>query len=43
MNTCIAGRDFKKHYYLIKKIFIDVEDITDFDYRHAKKYIKNLK
>ena len=40
MNTWIAGKDFMKHHYQIKKSFyseLNLEDITDKDYAHAQK------
>ena len=48
MNTWIAGKDFTKHHYQIKKAFYSglySEDVTDKDYAHAQKVFKefNLK
>ena len=46
MNTWIAGKDFMKHHYQIKKSFyseLNLEDITDNDYAHAQKVFKELK
>ena len=46
MNTWIAGKDFMKHHYQIKKSFyseLNLEDITDNDYAHAQKVFRDLK
>ena len=46
MNTWIAGKDFMKHHYQIKKSFysgLNLEDITDKDYAHAQNVFKELK
>ena len=46
MNTWIAGKDFMEHHYQIKKSFyseLNLEDITDNDYKHAQKVFKELK
>ena len=42
----MAGKDLMKHRYLIKKIFysnLNIEDITDADYKHANKSTEKLK
>ena len=44
MNTWIAGKHLMKHHYQIKKAFyseLNWEDITDKDYAHAQKCLKN--
>ena len=46
MNIWIARKDLMKHHYLKRKIFYskpNMEDITDTDYKRAKKYGKTLK
>ena len=46
MNTWIAGKDLMKHHYLIKNVFhscLNMEDITDIDYKHAKRVFRELK
>ena len=45
MDTWIVVKDLMKHYYLIKKPFCSelyLEGITDKNYTHAQKYLKNL-
>ena len=37
----IIGKDLMRYYYLIKKL--NMEDITDTDYRHANKVFKEFK
>ena len=45
MNTWIAGKDLIKLYFLTKKEFyskLNLEDITDLNYRHAKRVYKEF-
>ena len=46
MNTLIAGKDLMKHHYRNKEDFyscLNMEEITDIDYRHAKRVFRELK
>ena len=46
MNMRMTGKNLMKHHYLKKEIFIshlNMEDITDVEYMHAKKFVKVLK
>ena len=42
MNTWIAGKDLMKSYYPTKKFYsnLNMENIIDVDYRHAKRVFK---
>ena len=45
MNTCIVGKDLMKHHCLTKELFysnLNMEDITNVDYMHAKIVFTNL-
>ena len=45
MNAWRAVKDLMKSYYPTKKDFysnLNMEDITDVDYRHAKRVFKNF-
>ena len=46
MNTWIVGKDLMKHHCLTKKLFIysnlNIEDITNVDYRHGKTVFEYL-
>ena len=44
MNTWIAGKDLIKHHYLINFYScLNMEDITDIDYKHAKRVFREFK
>ena len=47
MSIWIIGKDLMRYYYLIKKLFtvtyLNMEDITDTDYRHTNKVFKEFK
>ena len=42
MNTWIVGKDLMKHDKEAFYSNLNMEDITDFDYKHAKIVLKNL-
>ena len=45
MNTWVVGKDLMKHHCLNKEAFyssLNMENITDVDYRHVKRVFKNL-
>ena len=44
-NTCMIGKKLMKHSYLKKEFYIslNMEAITDADYKHAKEFKKALK
>ena len=45
MNIWITGKNSVKHHYLKKKIFnshLNMEDLTDADYAHAKRVCKEF-
>ena len=44
MNMWMIGKNPMKHHYVKKKLFtvLNVEDITDPDYAHAKSICKDL-
>ena len=47
MNTWIVGKNLMKHHYSLpdKEVFysiLNMEDITDVDYRHAKRLYKEF-
>ena len=46
MITWMTGKNSMKHYYLKWKIFkvtLNMEDITDADYAHAKKSLERIR
>ena len=46
MNTWMTGENWIKHHYKKRNIFcnhLDVDDITDADYSHAKRVCKDFK
>ena len=45
MNTWIVGEDLMKHHCLIKAFYssLNMENITDIEYRHASKVFKKFK